>query len=64
MWIFKQIMRHSDFVRRCSAHALGDPREVKDFFEDLVTTGRQLEVPMPAMNSYAEDISRFAECRH
>jgi 2-dehydropantoate 2-reductase len=60
-WLFKLTLRHSEFVRRCSAHALGDPTEVKVFYDDLVTTGRQLGVPMPVMSSYAEDIARLVD---
>jgi 2-dehydropantoate 2-reductase len=60
-WLFKLTLRHSEFVRRCSAHALGDPTEVKVFYDDLVTTGRQLGVPMPVMGGYAEDIARFVD---
>jgi 2-dehydropantoate 2-reductase len=61
VWLFKRALRHSEFVRRCSAHALGDPTEVKVFYDDLMSTGRQLGVAMPVMSGYAEDIARFAD---
>jgi hypothetical protein len=53
--------------RRAGARRLQDSaiyffgREVKVFFEDLITTGRQLEVSMSVMSSYAQDIAYFAE---
>jgi hypothetical protein len=59
MWMFKLMLRYNEFVKRSSAHALQDPTEVKVFYEDLTTTGRQLGVPMPVMDSYAEDIAMF-----
>jgi 2-dehydropantoate 2-reductase len=61
VWLFKLTLRYSEFVRRCSAHALGDPTEVKLFYDDLSTTGRQLGVSMPVMDSYAGDIARFVD---
>jgi 2-dehydropantoate 2-reductase len=60
-WLFKLTLRYSEFVKRCSAHALGDPTEVKVFYDDLTATGRQLGVAMPVMSSYAEDIARFVD---
>jgi hypothetical protein len=55
------MLRYSEFVKRCSAHALDDPKEIKTFFDDLMATGRELGVPMPVMSSYAEDIAQFVE---
>jgi hypothetical protein len=54
------MFRHDEYTKRCSAHALGDPVEVKTFYEDLVATGHDLGVSMPVMESYAQDIRRFA----
>jgi hypothetical protein len=39
---------------------LGDPVEIKTFYDDLIATGRDLGVSMPVMESYAEAIARFA----
>jgi 2-dehydropantoate 2-reductase len=61
MWMFKLSMRYNEFVKRSSAHALGDPAEIKIFYDDLTATGRKLGVPMPVMNGYAEDITSFVE---
>lgn len=59
-WMF----RHDEYTKRCSAHAFGDPIEVKTFYEDLLATGHDLGVSMPAMESYAENIRRFAAAPH
>jgi hypothetical protein len=55
-WMF----RHDEYTKRCSAHSFGDPVEVKTFYDDLITTGRELGVLMPVMESYVEAIRRFA----
>jgi len=55
-WLF----RHDEYTKRCSAHAFGDPVEVKTFYDDLTTTGRDLGISMPVMESYAEAIRQFA----
>jgi len=59
-WMFRRMFLHDEYTKRCSAHALGDPVEVKAFYDDLVGTGRALGVAMPVMESLAEDIRRFA----
>ena len=59
-WIMRWMFRHDEFVKRCSAHALGDPVEVATFYDDLIATGHDLGVAMPVMESYAEGIRRFA----
>jgi 2-dehydropantoate 2-reductase len=59
VWVFKLMLRFNEFVKRSSAHALQDPTEIKVFYDDLTSTGRQLGVPMPVMDGYAEDIARF-----
>jgi ketopantoate reductase len=60
MWVMRMMFLHSEYTKRCSAHALGDPVEVKTFYEDLTSAGRDLGVSMPVMDSYADDIRRFA----
>jgi 2-dehydropantoate 2-reductase len=55
-WMF----RHDEYTKRCSAHAFGDPVEVKTFYDDLIAMGRELGVSMPVMESYAGAIRRFA----
>jgi hypothetical protein len=56
----RRMFRHDEHTKRCSAHALGDPIEVKTFYDDLIVTGHDLGVSMPVMESYAEAIRRFA----
>jgi hypothetical protein len=60
LWINRRMFRHDEYTQRCSAHALGDPVEIKTFYDDLIATGHNLGVPMPVMESYAEAIGRFA----
>jgi ketopantoate reductase len=63
-WVMGWAFSHDEYTKRCSAHAFGDPVEVKTFYEDLVATGHDLGVPMPVMESYAESIRRFAITPH
>jgi ketopantoate reductase len=60
VWMIRWMFRHDEYTKRCSAHAFGDPIEVKTFYDDLIDTGHLLGVSMPVMKSYAEDIKRFA----
>jgi len=60
VWFMRRIFRHDEYTKRCSAHALGDPVEVKTFYDDLIATGHALGVSMPVMESYADAITRFA----
>jgi 2-dehydropantoate 2-reductase len=61
IWLMRRMFRHDEYTKRCSAHALGDPVEVKIFYDDLIATGHDLGVTMPVMESYAEAIRRFAK---
>jgi ketopantoate reductase len=60
IWMTRWVFRHDEYTKRCSAHAFGDPVEVKTFYDDLIATGRNLGVSMPVMESYAEAIRQFA----
>ena len=60
IWMTRWMFRHDEYTKRCSAHAFGDPVEVKTFYDDLIATGRELSVSMPVMESYAETIRRYA----
>jgi 2-dehydropantoate 2-reductase len=60
VWFMRRMFRHDEYTKRCSAHALGDPVEIKTFYDDLIATGHDLGVSMPVMDSYAEAIRRFA----
>ena len=53
------MFRFDKLVQRSSAHGLGDPREVKTFFYDLLNTGQTLGVAMPAMLAFEPDIEKF-----
>lgn len=64
MWMMRRMFRQDEYTKRCSAHALGDPVEVKTFYDDLIATGHELGVSMPVMESYAEAIRRFASPAH
>jgi 2-dehydropantoate 2-reductase len=59
LWITRRMFEHDEYSKRCSAHAFGDPAEVKTFYDDLIATGHDLGVSMPVMESYAEDVRRF-----
>ena len=59
-WAMRWMFQRDEYTRRCSAHALGDPVEVKVFYEDLISTGHDLGVSMPLMETYAEAVRRFA----
>ena len=61
IWMTCWMFRHDEYTKRCSAHAFGDPVEVKTFYDDLIATGPDLGVSMPAMESYADAIRQFAE---
>jgi len=60
IWMTRWMFRHDEYTKRCSAHAFGDPVEVKTFYDDLIATGHHLGVSMPVMDSYADAIKRFA----
>jgi 2-dehydropantoate 2-reductase len=60
IWMTRRMFRHDEYAKRCSAHAFGDPVEVKTFYDDLLNTGHDLGVSMPVMESYADGIRRFA----
>jgi 2-dehydropantoate 2-reductase len=56
IWMTRWMFRRDEYTKRCSAHAFGDPVEVKTFYDDLVATGHDLGVSMPVMESYAQAI--------
>jgi 2-dehydropantoate 2-reductase len=60
VWIMRRMFRRDEYTKRCSAHAFGDPVEVKTFYDDLITTSHDLCVSTPVMDSYADAISRFS----
>jgi 2-dehydropantoate 2-reductase len=64
LWVagvaIRAMFRFNKLVQRSSLHALGDGTEVQVFFDDLVNTGRQLGVTMPAMRGFAAEVQAFA----
>jgi len=63
LWIasltIKVMFRYNKLVQRSSAHGLADAEEVKAFYYDLLNTGRQLGVDMPAMSAFEPAIREF-----
>ncbi|HTO99904.1 MAG TPA: 2-dehydropantoate 2-reductase N-terminal domain-containing protein [Anaerolineales bacterium] len=58
------MFRFNKLVQRSSAHGLGDAEEVSVFYHDLVNTGGQLGVDMPAMCAFEHDIQSFVASKH
>ncbi len=59
--MLRMLFRFNKSVQRSSAHALGDPQEIKTAYYDLLNTGRELGVDMPIMSSFENDIIRLAD---
>jgi hypothetical protein len=60
-WLMGWMFRHDEYTKRCSAHAFGDPGEVKMIYDDLVATGHDLGVSMAVMEGYAGKIRRLGD---
>jgi ketopantoate reductase len=54
------MLRFNKSVQRTSAHALGDPLEIKTAYYDLFNAGKELGVSLPIMRSFENDIIRFS----
>lgn len=54
------MFRFNKSIQRTSAHALGDPLEIKTAYYDLLNTGKELGVPLPVLSGFENDIIRFA----
>ena len=54
-WMFT----FSEFVKRTSSHALGDPREIRTFYFDILGSARDLGHPMPLFEGYRDAIERL-----
>jgi len=63
MWMagltMKAMFRFNKYMQRSSAHGLSDAQEIKTFYYDLLNSGRELGVPMPAMSAFEADIREF-----
>jgi len=44
IWLMSRMFRQDEYAKRCSAHALADPVEVKTFYDDLIAAGHDLGV--------------------
>jgi 2-dehydropantoate 2-reductase len=64
MWVagltMKVMFRFNKYMQRSSAHGLSDPQEIRAFYYDLLNTGRQLGVEMPAMSAFEPDVQKFS----
>jgi 2-dehydropantoate 2-reductase len=63
LWVAGQVIkfqfRFNKVVQRSSQHGLGDAKEIKVFYNDLLYTGRRMGVEMPAMSSFEPEIRAF-----
>ena len=59
-FIIRMMFKFNQSVQRASAHGLGDPQEIKNAYDNLMQTGSELGVDMPAMNGFKTDMERFA----
>ena len=57
--LFPFMLAHSEYHRRCMAHALDDPKEIKTFYDNVLNTGRELGVDMPYYSKFQKDIEAF-----
>ena len=57
--VLKAMFRFNKLVQRSSAHGLSDAEEIRAFYCDLLNTGCQLGVDMPAMRAFEPDIRQF-----
>jgi len=55
----KLIYRYSRYVQRNSAHALADQKEIRTFYDDLVSTGKANGIAMPVMISFKKDMEQL-----
>ncbi len=59
-YAFPFILEHSEYHRRCMAHALDDPKEIKTFYNDVLNTGRKLGLKMLYFSKFQNDIEKFS----
>lgn len=57
----RMLFKFNKNAARSSAHALGDPLEIKTAYDDLVRTGSQLGVDMPITKRFQADMEAFAK---
>ena len=60
LFVLRFLFKHNESVIRSSLHALGDPREIKESYDNLRVSGKSLGVDMPVMDSFEDDMEKFA----
>lgn len=55
----RYVAQYSKVFKRTAAHALGDPREIKTSYDDLMKTGQSLGIHMPVMTSFESVIRKL-----
>lgn len=55
----KYMTRYSEFFKRTSSHALGNPKEISVFYYDLLESGKALGLEMSALGSYKPEIEKL-----
>jgi ketopantoate reductase len=58
--ILKFLFKYNESVIRSSLHALGDPREIKESYDNLKYSGKKLGINMPVMDSFDKEMEKFA----
>jgi 2-dehydropantoate 2-reductase len=58
--MLKFLFKYNESVIRSSLHALGDPREIKESYDNLRSSGKRLGVDMPVMDNFDEEMEKFA----
>jgi len=61
MATLRRMFAFSEWMKRTSAHALSDPREIRAFYYDLLDSATALGYAMPVFSSYRPFIDRLAE---
>lgn len=58
--VMRLLFKLNKSVARSSAHALGDPVEIKIAYDDLLCTAAEFGMQLPIMTSFQRDMERFA----
>ena len=61
--VMRALFRLNQAVMLTSAHALADPLEIAEAYDDLTMTGRMLGVATTVMSAFEGDVRRYAEDR-
>jgi 2-dehydropantoate 2-reductase len=59
MAMIRWMFTFSEWAKRTSSHALGDPREIRAFYYDLLESAKELGFAMPVFSGYKPYIDRF-----